>query len=320
MPPRAAANPLGSSAVAKRQAQISLALSPTGGDGAGLLRYTLVASNAGGTAAQLNLTASEPTGLLQISSQPTLFVGAGQSAQAPLEVRQLRTAAKGAKPLQLQVAAFGEDGGRLAFANVSVSPAVSSSSYRPLLMAVLGGFAVVAVIAIALVALNGGDDKKSPAAALSPTAADAASPDAAGAGEAASPAAGTAQPPVTSVKVLDRWDYVFRVDSNDCGFGAPAGDRYPVAFRFQPVPAGATVLKDGDRVRVVGVQDSDVPLGTFTFHPDKFEVSYPVSGAGGKRGNATLLSAFAADGSIQTASLVERYESPACAIAASQVK
>ena len=45
-----------------------------------------------------------------------------------------------------------------------------------------------------------------------------------------------------------------------------------------------------------------------------------VSAADGKRGNATLVTTFAEDSTIQGATLTERYEAPACAIVANHAK
>ena len=54
-------------------------------------------------------------GRLEIAAPPTVIVPAGERQQVPLEVRQLRPAAKGTGALHLQVVAVGGNGERLAF-------------------------------------------------------------------------------------------------------------------------------------------------------------------------------------------------------------
>lgn len=86
----------------------------------------------------------------------------------------------------------------------------------------------------------------------------------------------TAVPGAKSINVLDRWDYAFRITNNDCGVGATVGTSYPVSFRFLPASGSGNVIRDGELVEVVVVQDKDYPNrhvpGAFRFV--EFEFSY----------------------------------------------
>jgi hypothetical protein len=284
-------------------------LTPGEVSGEGLLRYLLRVANNSPRSATVRLAASEPTGVLQISAPPSLTVAPGATEQVPLEIRQLRKARNGGAPLQLQVAALNEGGQRVAFVNTSVLPAVSASRGKPLLIALAAGFAIAGAAAGAFLLLRSGDDKPAQQPQQQAT-------------ESASVAAGSPIPtaPVGTLKVLERWDYTFRVESNDCGFGAQPGDRYSTSFRYEPATGSATTIKDGDRVKVTGLQSNEVALGTFTFKAAHFEVTYPVAAADGKRGNATLVSTFVDDSNIGNAVLTEKYEAPACSIVANFAK
>jgi hypothetical protein len=284
---------------------ISLSLTPGGPASSGAIGYTLSVANAGQAPAALRLTANEPTGALQVSAPPTVTVAPGQTEQLRLEIRQIKKVRK-ATPLQLQVAALGEGGERRAFVNTSVMPAASGGGAGRLLAAIAAGVALVAVIAGGFLLLRGGEDSPAEAAPSAvPT-------------DAVSQPTTPPQPTVAprTVQARPQWDYAFRVASNDCGFGAQAGDRYSATYKYQPSGGGAE-LKNGDRVAAFAVTDRDVPLGTFTFRAEAFEVTYPVAAADGKRGNATLVTTFADDSGIQAATLTERYDGPACAIVAS---
>ncbi len=85
--------------------------------------------------------------------------------------------------------------------------------------------------------------------------------------------------------------------------------------------AGATTLKDGDTVQVVGLEPSgDIVVGSFPFRSESFTFNYAVIGAANRRGSAVFVTGLAEDGSIQSATVTERYDAPACSIVGSFAK
>jgi hypothetical protein len=257
---------------------------------------------------------SSSTGcLLQVSAPATVTVEAGQSAQAPMEVLQLRRSSKSRVPVQLQVAAYDAAGERLAFVNAIILPMPPhGGSGKTMLPAALGGFLIIAAVAFAFITLTGGEDNPGTSAGAGVT-----PPSASTVADGTTVTVPTTAPttaPGRSVQRLPRWDFSFRVASNDCGFGAKAGDSYQKAFRFEP-RAGSATLKDREAVQVSGVEPGgDILVGSFPFRADSFTYSHAVLGSADPRGSATFTTALADDGNVQSATVTERYDTPACAI------
>ncbi|MCC6421142.1 MAG: serine/threonine protein kinase [Gemmataceae bacterium] len=284
-------------------------LGPGPGD---VSRYELAVSNPGGRAVRVAFLFNEPTGVLTAAVPPAVTIAAGGSQQLQMEVRQVRPAARSSRGIQFQVAAQRDDGSRAAFVNVAAIPVGTSRTGGGRSRGWLVGLGALAVLAVggagaAFLAL-GGSDKDEP----TPTPTSTQATTVPGGGGSVTP--GATQVTVPSIKVLDRWDFAFRIQSNDCPFGARPGDRYPVSFRFTPATGTATVINDGDRVTVTGVQDRDIHIGTFTFRMVDFEFTYPVAATGGQRGTATVRASFADAVTIGDALLTEKYDSPACTI------
>ncbi len=122
------------------------------------------------------------------------------------------------------------------------------------------------------------------------------------------------------IQVLDAWRYAFTISANDCGFGTPVGQRYPLALRFKPSSGSGTAIKDGDRVNVYAVLESEVFITSATFRAAGFEFTYNVVGAAGQQGQATIRSTFANETTIASATLTEKYASPACTISGTHAR
>lgn len=298
-------------AAAPASGAVSLSAVPAGMSPAGIAAYDLAIANGTAAPAQLSLSAVDPSGALAFNLPPSVSLAPGETQHLSLQVRAAQPGRPG--PVQFQVIAQRADGSRAAFANVvhagSGAPAKAAGSRAPLI--VLGAVVVAAAAVGAFLFLGGGgDDKKASSTATATTA-----PATSGATQAATTASSPTAAPSTAagatVQALDRWDYSFTITATTCSFGAKAGERYQVAFRFKP-SSGAQQMKDGDQVAVTGLQAQEFPLGSFTFHPVNFEFSYPVAGAGNVRGTATVKTTFANATTIGQASLTEKYDT--CAI------
>jgi len=283
-------------------ATVTMAAVLTGEGPAGVSRYELTITNAGSVAMRVALAGIEPTGALTIAVPSPVTLRGGETQRLPVEARQVRPGAAG--PLQFQLSASRDDGSRAGFVNVRVAPtgAVPAGKKGPnwLLMGA-GGAAVVAVAAAAFALLGGGTSKdKTPGTGTTMTATS-----------STTTTPSTAGP---SIKVLESWDYNFRVTANSCPFGAPVGGLYAVSFRFKPATGDGNVIREGDKVSVSTTQANVPPLGTFTFRFQDFVFTYPVKGGDGPLGEATLRTTFADASTIATAELTEKYTSPSCAI------
>jgi hypothetical protein len=304
-----------------------MSVAPVGAPTQGVSNFELTISNPTSDPARLNLSVSDPSGLLQVAVPTPVNVAVGEVLRLPVEVRQLGAADSRERVLEFQIAAQREDGSRAGFANVTVVPMAGGRGGKrgggaPLWLFAAGGLAAAAAIGVGVVALQGGDGESTQPTAT-PAVTAPATPGTTG--TATTPGAtqppGT-QPPTTaptgvtagSIKVLERWDYAFTIASNTCPFGASVGDRYAVSFRFEPATGSSTVINDGDRVRVTAVQDRDIDLGVFTFRFVDWEFTYPVVAAGGQRGIATLRTSFSDAETIGASSLTEDYSSPGCTI------
>jgi Protein kinase domain len=281
-------------------------LAPPTGD---TTRYELVVTNTGSVAAHFTLNAREPTGTLTIALAPGVTLAPGQSERLAMDVRQKRTPRGGSGRMQFQVAATRDDGSRAGFVNVMAvlegsRGAPGAGGGKKMLIG--GAIVAVAVAAVGgfFVLGRGGDGGTSPTTPGST----------ATAGRSNTPGSTTTS--AGSIKVIDRWDFAFRITSNTCPFGAAVGDRYPISFRFQPVSGSADVINDGDRVNVIGVQGGDRPVGEFTFRVKDFEIVYTVRAADGQTGNATILASFSDQTVISAANLTERYAGANCEIKA----
>ena len=306
---------------------VTMVAIPAGEAPGGVSTYQLAVTNGTGAPVRLALSAADPTGTLGVNVAQGVSLGPGETQQLPVQVRQLRPAPGGARTLQFQLVAQREDGSRAAFVNVTVIPsraAAKGGGSRTLLLVAIA-LLLVGGGAAAFMLLGGGDSKpkqanpgtSTPAATATASApATTTTPEPSAAGSSATTSASPSAAVPASVQALDRWDYNFKITATDCSFGARVGDRYPVAFRFKPVSGDQATLKDGDRVNVTGIQDREIPLGTFTFHVANFEFTYPVAATGNQRGTATLRTTFANATSIAQASLTERYDSPSCTITA----
>jgi hypothetical protein len=67
-------------------------------------------------------------------------------------------------------------------------------------------------------------------------------------------------------------------------------------------------------VNVYAVLDSEVFITAATFRFAGFEFTYNVIGAAGQQGQATIRTTFADATTIASATLTERYTTPACTI------
>lgn len=277
---------------------------PAGQGPGGVSKFDLTVTNPSATPLRLTLTAIEPSGVLTITVPSPIMLAASETQHVPLEVRQARAAGAGARTIQFQVAAQRDDGSRAGFVNITVIPSAAArgGGGNGKLLLIGGGVAAgVAALAIGFVMLQGGGDeggKGTPTSVATATSGATSSATASG----------------KAIQALDRWDYQFKITSNDCPFGAPVGALYPVAFKYKPVTGSATTISDGDRVNVWGIEDREVSLGTFTFHFVDFEFTYPLVTSAGQRGTATLRTTFADSKTIAEASLTERYDAPACTI------
>jgi eukaryotic-like serine/threonine-protein kinase len=287
-------------------ATVSMAAQPLAPPTGDTTRYELVVTNTGSVAARFTLTAREPTGTLTIALAPSVTLAPRQSERLAMDVRQKRTIRGGSGRTQFQVAATRDDGSRAGFVNVMAPLADTSAAAGPgggKKLLIGGALAAVAAAAAGgfFVLGSGGGDNASPTPGPPAT-------------------AGSNTPGATasagSIKVIDRWDFAFRITSNTCTFGAPVGDRYPISFRFQPASGSGTVIHDGDRVNVIGVQGGDRPIGEFTFRVKDFEIVYAVRASGGQTGNATIFASFSDQTVISAATLTERYEGANCEIKA----
>ncbi|MCL4231053.1 MAG: serine/threonine protein kinase [Dehalococcoidia bacterium] len=290
---------------------------------AGDIHYQLLLENLAGHPLQVTLAASEPSGSLAVMVTPEASLGPGEARWLPVEVHPLRRTAGAPGPVDFQIAALGPGGERLAFVNVMVQPAGVSPGRRSNRVALFGmgaAAAALAAAAIAAFAIAGGggkdDDGQPPAASGSPLASQTvtvpAGATAPGSSPAASPSAGG------SIAVLDRWAFTFVVAETTCAFGAKAGDRYNVAFRFTPA-AGGQVIRDGDRVTVTGIRDKETVLGSFTFRQPGFTFAYPVAASTGEVGQATVTITFADEKTVKEAAVVERYTQANCSISGKSV-
>lgn len=286
---------------------IRMVVAPAGQSPGGISRFNLAVTNPSASPLRVTLSAIEPSGVLTITLPSPVMLGANETQHVPIEVRQGRPAPAGARTIQFQVTAQRDDGSRAGFVNVTVIPSAGArgGGGSGKLLLIGGAVAGVAAVVIGFVMLQGGDDKETTS---TPTAG----------ATATSPAgSGTATMTVTSAKAieaLDRWEYNFKITSNDCPFGAQAGALYPVSFKFRPASQSGTTINDGDRVGIWGIQDREISLGTFTFHFVDFEFNYPVVASGGERGTATVRTTFADSKTIGEASLTERYDAPSCTI------
>jgi hypothetical protein len=313
-----------------------MSAAPTGSPAAGVSAFELTISNPTPAPARLALAVNDPSGVLHVSVPTPLTLKGSEVLRVPVEVRQVAPAPPGERLLEFQVTAHREDGSRAGFVNLRVTPAAAGGGGRGAAKSkggpsmwwfAAGGIALAAAIGMGVVALQGGGEKTAPA---TPTGAVSATVEPGTPGVTATPAttptagqptAAPTQPPTAiptagagSIQVLDRWDYAFRITSNNCPFGAAVGDRYAVSFRFEPATGTSKVINDGDRVRVTAVQDRDIDLGVFTFRFVDWKFTYPVVASGGQRGTATLTTTFADSRTIAKSSLVEDYPSPGCTI------
>ncbi|MCC6386239.1 MAG: protein kinase [Dehalococcoidia bacterium] len=289
----------------------------------------LVAVISNGTPSPLRatLSAAEPTGALAFTFPGPVDVPAGQAVRVPFQARRIRKTP--ATTVPFQVTAAGPSGARLAFANVTADFARPGAapgarhrggSRAPLWIA--GGLIVAGGAAAAVLLAGGGGDKDqaspTPGASATAVPAGTASPQAptarptSGATTPASPAPTGA---AAGIQVLDAWRYAFTITANDCGFGTAAGQQYPLTLRFKPSSGSGTAIKDGDRVNVYAVLDSEVFITAATFRAAGFEFAYNVVGAAGQQGQATIRTTFANETTIANATLTEKYASPACTIA-----
>lgn len=303
-----------------------MAVAPVGIPAGGLSNFELTISNPGSVPARLNLSVTDPSGVLQVAVPTPVNLGRGEILRLPVEVRQLAAAAPHERLLEFQVAAQREDGSRAGFVNVTVTPMPIVRAKRgggpPLWLFAAGGLAAAAAIGVGVVALQGGDggtaQPTATAAVTAPanpgTTQTATTPGTTQLPATQPPTTGPTQVSAGSIQVLERWDYAFAITANTCPFGASVGDRYAVSFRFEPATGSSAVINDGDRVRVTAVQDRDIDLGVFTFRYVDWKFTYPVVAAGGQRGTATLITTFRDATTIGASSLTENYPSPGCAI------
>ncbi len=285
---------------------------------AGVVYHELLLENLSGYPLQVTLSASEPSGSLAVMVTPETLLGPGEAQRLPVEVHPLRRSGHAPGPVEFQVAALGPAGQRLAFANVMADVAVAPRGGGSNRVALLGmGVAAAALVAaaIAAFALAGGggkdDEGQPPAASGSPGASPANTVPAGGTVPGSSPA--STSPAAGSIAVLDRWAFSFVVAETTCAFGAKAGDRYDVAFRFTPA-AGGEVIREGDRVTVTGIRDRETTLGSFTFRKAGFTFGYPVAASTGEVGQATVTVTFADEKTVKEAIVAERYSQAACTI------
>ncbi len=298
------------------------------------LSFAALLSNGTPHPLRATISGNEPTGALTFAFPAPVDLPAGQTVRMEFQVRRIRKTAATAVPFQ--VTAADGAGNRLAFANGSAdfakpgaSPAVrrSGGSRAPLWIA--GGLIVAGGAAGAVLLAGGGDDKDqaspTPAASVTAVPPGTASPQAptAGATSSATAAASASAVPTGAtggIQVLDAWRYAFTISANDCGFGTPVGQRYPLALRFKPSSGSGTAIKDGDRVNVYAVLESEVFITSATFRAAGFEFTYNVVGAAGQQGQATIRSTFANETTIASATLTEKYASPACTISGTHAR
>lgn len=317
-------------------ASFAMTAAPSGSPAAGVSAFELTISNPTPAPARIGLAVNDPSGVLHVSLPTPVTLKGSEVLRVPVEVRQVAPAPPGEKSLEFQVTAHREDGSRAGFVNLRVTPVAAGGGGRGVAKRkggpstwwfAAGGIALAAAIGVGVVALQGGGEKAAPATptgAVSITAAPGTpgvTTTPATAPPTGQPTAPPTQPPTAipttsagSIEVLDRWDYAFRITSNNCPFGAAVGDRYAVSFRFEPATGTSKVINDGDRVRVTAVQDRDIDLGVFTFRFVDWKFTYPVVASGGQRGTATLTTTFADARTIAKSSLVEDYPSPGCTI------
>jgi len=307
--------PLGPSPA--KAAGVTLAIEP-GGRGPGQ-SAAFVAVLMNGTAAPLraSLSAADPSKTLSITLPPTVDAAAGQAVRVPFQVRRIRTSPGTTVPFQ--VFATDAAGARLAFANgmadfaaPPTAPRAARGGGRRAPLWIGGGLLVAGGAAVAVVLAGGGGSDTEPGTTPAATATAALTPAPSAVATSTGPAGPTTAAP--SIQVLDAWRYSFRVSANDCGFGTPAGQQYPLVLRFKPATGTSSVIKDGDRVNVYAVLDSEVFITAATFRFAGFEFTYNVIGAAGQQGQATIRTTFADATTIASATLTERYTTPACTI------
>ncbi len=289
-------------------AGVTMAATLTGDGPPGVSRYELTITSRGTIPARYALTGIEPTGALTVAVPSPVTLRGGETQRLPVEVRQVRPAAGVARALQFQIAANRDDGSRAGFVNVTVVPAGAARTSKGgpnWLLIGGGGAAAIAGVVVAIALLGGGSSKEgAEGTTVTTTAATAVT--------TTTPTNTAAAAP--SIKVLDSWDYNFRVTGNTCSFGAPVGGFYAASFRFKPATGDANVIRDGERVSVSTGQPSVPPLGTYTFRFQDFVFTYPVKASDGTLGEATLRTTFADAATIGSAELTEEYTSPSCTI------
>ena len=304
-----------------KPAGVTLAIEPAGRGPGQSAAFVAVLTNGTATPLRASLSAADPSKTLAITLPPAVDAAAGQAVRVPFQVRRIRKTPGATAPFQ--VFATDAAGARLAFANATAdfaAPAPATASPRaaraggrraPLW---IGGGLLVAGGAAAAVMLagGGGSDTGEPDTTPQATATAALTLAPSTSATATGPAAPTTA--AASIQVLDAWQYSFRVSANDCGFGTPAGQQYPLVLRFKPVAGSGSVIKDGDRVNVYAVLDSEVFITAATFRFAGFEFTYNVIGAAGQQGQATIKTTFADATTIASATLTERYTAPACTI------
>jgi len=312
---------------------VRLAVEPAGRGPGQALAFAAVLSNGTPNPLRATISANEPTGALTFAFPAPVDVPAGQTVRMQFQVRRIRKTASTAVPFQ--VTAADAAGNRLAFANVAADFAKpgaagaarrSGGSRAPLWIA--GGLIVAGGAAAAVFLAGGGDDKDqaspTPAAsvtAVPPGTASAQAPTARATSSTSAPA--TASPPpagANGIQVLDAWRYAFTISANDCGFGTAVGQQYPLTLRFKPSSGSGTAIKDGDRVNVYAVLESEVFITSAAFRASGFEFAYNVVGAAGQQGQATIRTTFANETTIASATLTERYASPACTISGTHAR
>ncbi|MFN8507666.1 MAG: protein kinase [Dehalococcoidia bacterium] len=305
---------------------VQLMVEATGRGPGQSLACVAVLSNGTPSAMRATVSGAEPTGTLAFAFPGPVDVAAGQTARVPFQVRRIRRTPVATVPFQ--VTAADASGALLAFANVTAdfakpgaAPAArrGGGSRAPLWIA--GGLIVAGGAAAAVFLAGVGDDKDqaspTPAASVTAVLAGTASPQAptaratSGATTPASPASTGA---AAGIQVLDAWRYAFTITANDCGFGTAVGQQYPLTLRFKPSSGTGTAIKDGDRVNVYAVLDSEVFITAATFRAAGFEFAYNVVGSAGQQGQATIRTTFANETTIAGATLTEKYASPACTI------
>ena len=272
---------------------------PTGP--AGKIRtYEVTIVNLANAPGRYALTATDPTGALAVALPANVTLAPAETQRLAVEVRQARKAPPSVRSLQFQVVAHRDDGTRAGFVNVTVVLGHGRTGLR----AKLPGFAAGAAVAVAIAGVS---------AFLSLRGGGTSTPGATPTGSA-SPGASTATSAFVTMR--ERWDYAFRITENTCTFGAKVGTRITRSFRYSPVKGSATVIKDGDLVSVVRVdQDPERTIGgSFTFRVRDFEFVFPVS-TDQHTGEARVKSSFSDADVISSATYTETHDSGKCRIA-----